>query len=973
MNRLLYACFLFVSLLCHSQSKVDSLNSVFSSSTIDSIKIKTLHQLFWEYQRTSAQKAEGTIHQAIALAKNSENHILLIKGYNLYGDFLRIQSREDSAIVVIRTGIEVSDRFGLKEKKAQGLISLGHCYWQKGDFEMALKAYENSIRAFNDLGIMARAYIGMGAIHSQKGEYTKAMEYYTMASKNFLQLADAANYAIAIGNIGYVQRSLENHRSAIQYFKISDSINSALNNISGQAFAAYNLSVAYKDLGVLDSALSYNKKGLELYSQLGYKKRISYCYFTRGEIQRKKKMIVEALESYQKSLNISTSVDDSVQIGYSSMAVSDMHELLGDPGKSIAYLNDAATVADKMKLDILAMDVHRRLAKHLSSKGEMTGAFAHLERALLLKDSLYTREKRELASEIEAKYQNEQQAKEIALLDSEKELQALQLNKRLGERNAIIVFALLAFLLAILLYNQFRIKQKSNKKLQELDELKSNFFANISHEFRTPLTLIKGPIEYLEQNPDEKMEREDIKMVRRNTNKLLGLVNQLLELSKIDQGKLKLNPTEGDVYKCLRTAASSFNSHAAQRQMDYKVKIPSETLWAAYDRDKLEKIVYNLLSNAFKFNEDGGVVTFQASYQKEELAIQVSDSGKGISEDKLPFIFDRFYQVEHSTTKERTGSGIGLSLSKDLIELMDGTIIVSSKVGKGTFFRVQLPLERIKTHQLLSNHEQPEAKRESLRPFQFSRADKRNVCEILLIEDNEDMRQFMNGQLSKEYRVMEALNGEKGLKMAISKVPDLIITDLMMPKLDGIELCKKLKTDVRTSHVPVIMLTARAGIENKIEGLETGADDYLTKPFDAKELMVRIKNLITQRKRLQDHYVTSGALIGPTKVPTISLDQKFLESVLDLMEKEHSNIGFGVPQMQEALAMSKTQLHRKLKALTNESPGELLRNFRLKRAAQLLSQKADTVTQVAYQVGFNNLSYFAKCFREMYGVPPSSY
>lgn len=974
MKRFLLPCFLLASMLCHTQRKVDSLKSVFSQSKVDSIKIKALQHLFVEYQRGSVQKAEETIRQAIDMAKKPGNQDLLVKGYYLYGDFLRIQSREDSAIVTIRTGIEIADHIDLKKRKAEGLISLGHCFWQKGDFAMALKNYERSITTTEDLGMIARAHIGIGAINSQKGEYTKAMENYTKASNSFLELDDIPNYAVAIGNIGYIQRSLENQRSAIKYFKISDSINTVLKNTSGQAFAAYNLSVVYKDMGVLDSALLYNKKGLELYDRLGYKKRVSYCYFTLGEIQRKEEKIGKALTSYQKSLDISTSIDDSVQIGYSSMAVADMHELLGNRHKSIAFLKDAVKVADSMELDILAMDVHRRLAAHLSFEGDMAGAFAHLEKALLLKDSLYTREKRELASEIEAKYQNEQQAREIALLDSEKKLQTLQLNKRLGERNAIIVLAILAFLLATLLYNQYRIKQKTNKELQELDELKSNFFANISHEFRTPLTLIKGPIEHLEQNPDEKLAREDVKMIRRNTNKVLGLVNQLLELSKIDQGKLQLEPTEGDVYKCLRAATSSFNSHAAQRNMDYRVKIPSGTLWAAYDRDKLEKVVYNLLSNAFKFSEYGEIVAFEASYENEELAIEVSDSGKGISEEKLPFIFDRFYQVDHSLAKEGDGSGIGLSLSKDLIELMDGTITVSSEAGKGTFFKIQLPLEQIKTRLPISVVDQSGSEKTMFpKPFQLSRPDKRNVREILLIEDNEDMRQFIKGQLLREYRVLEAVNGEKGLKIAIAKVPDLIITDLMMPKMDGIELCKKLKTDVRTSHVPVIMLTARAGMENKIEGLETGADDYLTKPFDAKELMVRTRNLIAQRRRLRDHYGNEGPLTNPAKITTSSLDKKFLENVLDLLETQHSNPEFGVPQIQKALAMSKTQLHRKLKALTNESPGELLRNFRLKRAAQLLSQNADTVTQVAYQVGFNNLSYFAKCFKEMYGVSPSSY
>jgi signal transduction histidine kinase/DNA-binding response OmpR family regulator/ligand-binding sensor domain-containing protein len=519
--------------------------------------------------------------------------------------------------------------------------------------------------------------------------------------------------------------------------------------------------------------------------------------------------------------------------------------------------------------------------------------------------------------------------------------------------------------------NQLKIQAE---KLQELDRAKSRFFANISHEFRTPLTLIKGPIEQLEQNFTEKLNMETVKMIRRNANRLLNMVNQLLDLSKIDEGSLKLAPTEGDVYKCLRAAAASFNSHAAQRNMDYRVEIPPGVLWASFDRDKLENIIYNLLGNAFKFSGDGSKITFFAEYTAYGLQIKVSDTGKGISKEKLPFIFDRFFQVDDSNTRDKGGSGIGLSLSKDLVELMDGTITVSSEIDKGTFFTIQLPIQEIKTRQKEVIENIPSPKNPiSKEPFVLSGTDKRNLPTVLLVEDNRDMRYFITEQLIKFYKVNEAINGEEGLQKALAESPDLVITDLMMPKMDGIELCKSLKIDVLTSHIPVIMLTAKAGMDNKIEGLESGADDYLTKPFDGKELLVRTKNLIEQRRRLRELYSNKTIQVHPKKITVTSIDQKFLEKVLELLETNFAEPDFGVPQMQEALAMSKTQLHRKLKALTNEAPGELLRNFRLKRAAQLLAKKADSVTQVAYKVGFNNLSYFAKCFKELYGVAPSSY
>jgi DNA-binding response OmpR family regulator/anti-sigma regulatory factor (Ser/Thr protein kinase) len=485
--------------------------------------------------------------------------------------------------------------------------------------------------------------------------------------------------------------------------------------------------------------------------------------------------------------------------------------------------------------------------------------------------------------------------------------------------------------------------------------------------------LIKGPITRLEQEPDRGLDQEEVRMIRRNTNKVLGLVNQLLDLSRIDQGQLKINSTEGDIFKSLRTSAVSFNSHAAQRGMDYQVDIPSDALWASFDREKLDQIVYNLLSNAFKFSDDGERVGLESRFEKGKLIIRVSDTGRGIPEEKLEHIFDRFYQVDASSTKEQAGSGIGLSLSRDLVELMDGTITVASEEGKGTEFEMHIPIERIKTPLAPSADAEEMPLSAPVGTYDLTEHDTRNLPEVLLVEDNTDMRQFIKDILVSSYRVIEAQNGEEGLRKAIANTPELIITDLMMPKMDGITLCSELKTQLVTSHIPIVMLTARAGTESKIEGLETGADDYIVKPFEARELSARVKNLIAQRQRLREHYRDNQNHIDPSKVTTTSLDQRFLEQVLRLLEERHGDPAFGVADMQQALSLSKTQLNRKLKALTGESPGQLLRNFRLKRAAQLLSQEADTVSQIAYQVGFTNLSYFAKCFKAQYGVSPSSY
>jgi signal transduction histidine kinase/DNA-binding response OmpR family regulator/Tfp pilus assembly protein PilF len=980
---LLLPIFVSFTLLLHAQPRVDSLQLEFRSTTIDSVKIKILLDLFQQYRYDSLHKAEEVALQAIALAQKTKHRRLLAIAYNQYASFLTSQSNPDSAIVVYQKGLEWAERINSNSERQAALTGLGANYLRKGNFKKALDYKDQVVKFAEEIGDqegIAGAHKGMGDIYLELAEYTKAMESYTMASETFLALNNMKGFAITLANIGLIQWKLENFKSSESYLIRSDSIFKELDFQPGRAFVLNNLGIVYKNGGDLDKSITYYAQALDSYKNMGDLHNVGLTNYNIGNVYLDKEDINTAISYYQKSLDLCIQTNDSLHMSYSYKALGDGYHALGNTTKAKYFLLKAIEVGQTIALEIIAMQAYGSLSELYENEGDFSRAYRSLISYNVLKDSLYTREKRELAADIDAKYQNEQKVKEIELLSSEKNIQTLQLEKRVNERNALIALAFVILLVAGLLYNQFRIKQNVNKKLQEADRVKSNFFANISHEFRTPLTLIKGPIEQLEQTPGKTLSRDNIKMITRNTDRVLTLVNQLLDLSKIDGDSLKLETHEGDLNQFLRAITSSFNSLAVHHNIDYTVKIPATTCWAAFDKDKLEKVVINLLSNAFKFSEDGALVFVDVTHDEGAMDIQVSDTGIGIPPEKLPFIFDRFYQADTSATQEREGSGIGLSLAKNLVELMEGTITVSSEVGKGTFFTVHLPLKRIKSHTHNPSENIPIASNSAgklfipgVAPFNLEKSDARNLPEILLVEDNEDMRTYIRSYLIDRYRVTESTDGKAGLQKASDDTPDLIITDLMMPKMDGIELCKRLKSDVHTSHIPVIMLTAKAGTDNKLEGLETGADDYLTKPFDGKELLIRTKNLIEQRQRLRELFSNKDVQIEPKDITVTSVDEKFLKQVLALLEDNFSRADFGVPQMQDGLAMSKTQLHRKLKALTNEAPGELLRNFRLKRAAQLLSKRADSVTQVAYQVGFNNLSYFAKCFKDLYGMAPSSY
>lgn len=508
------------------------------------------------------------------------------------------------------------------------------------------------------------------------------------------------------------------------------------------------------------------------------------------------------------------------------------------------------------------------------------------------------------------------------------------------------------------------------EKLAELDQLKTNLFANISHEFRTPLTLIKAPVDLLELEPEKVITIDEAEMIRRNADRLLRLVNQLLDLAKLDARSLQLELTEGDIFRFFRVEASSFSSLAAQKNIDFQLKIPSRQLWTSFDREKIETILYNLLNNAFKFTPSHGIINLTVEHSQENLHLEVSDNGPGIAPEHQELVFDRFYQIKEGNKPGPGGTGIGLSLCRELVLLMQGQIRVRSYPARGTSFYIDIPMvEIINPPGIWEGPVKPRMlERDPLQTRTHSASEEI----VLVVEDHPEMRKYISSLLQDKYRIIEAVDGKDGLERAIREVPDLIITDTMMPSMDGHEFAQKIKNHECTSHIPIIMLTAKATLENKLTGLAAGVDSYLTKPFNSVELRSSIEALLVERKRLRKLF-SRQLLVAPKEVAVHSLDQQFLEKVLTVLESHYSESTFGVPQMQKALAISKTQLHRKLTAITGQSSGEFLRNFRLQRAAQILAQKGESVTQVAFAVGFENVPYFTKCFKELFGIQPSRY
>ncbi len=530
-----------------------------------------------------------------------------------------------------------------------------------------------------------------------------------------------------------------------------------------------------------------------------------------------------------------------------------------------------------------------------------------------------------------------------------------------------------------------RVKLKHRAEhLSELDNLKTQFFANISHEFRTPITLILGPLKDLYQKTSEGDTKTVLGPVIRNGQRLLRLINQLLDLSKLEAGKMTMQASQTDLVQFIKEIASSYESLAAEKKIKYFFYPEAQELSMYLDNEKIEKVIHNILSNAFKFTkENGEVILYLKVENNQHVVISVRDTGIGIPDHQLDKVFDRFYQVDSSQTRDYEGSGIGMALAKELVELHHGTISVESKEGKGSTFTVRLPLDQkyLRKEEITESADLKKTKTISdgfiSEETRVEAAlEKETVSEsqpvLLIVEDNTDMRYYIRKTLSDNYHIIEASNGKEGVEKAKEVVPDLIISDVMMPEMDGYKLCELIKTNEFTSHIPVILLTAKADQQSRLTGLEYRADDYLLKPFDGDELRLIVRNHIEQKQKMREKF-SREITLEPAQISVSSLDEKFLQKVLALIEAHMEDDSFSIEDFSQEAGYSRMQFYRKIKALAGQGPSQFVRTIRLKRAAQLLSQKSDNVTQIAYSVGFRSLAYFNKCFKEQFGLTPGQY
>ncbi|MEO6721071.1 MAG: two-component regulator propeller domain-containing protein [Ferruginibacter sp.] len=553
---------------------------------------------------------------------------------------------------------------------------------------------------------------------------------------------------------------------------------------------------------------------------------------------------------------------------------------------------------------------------------------------------------------------------------------------------AYIIYALIAAALLLLtrritldrinMRYEVRHQRREAERAQLLDQLKTKFLTNVSHEFRTPLSLVIAPLDKIIKNTEDEEQKKQLNLVQRNAKRLLSLVNQLLDFRKMEVQEMKLHPAIGDIIGFSKDISLSFMDVAEKKNIRFSFTSDVDNLEIFFDRDKVEKILFNLLSNAFKYTHDNGVVSINLAYNRPTdgeddgtLAIEVKDTGIGIPEGMQEKVFERFFQTDVPESMVNQGTGIGLAITKEFVKLHNGIISVKSAPEQGTCFTVLLPAKKINdTPVRTTGSLAPLMPADETMPEQGHKGSKKKT--ILVVEDNEDIRFYLKDNLKGQYKVEEATNGKEGWEKTKIVNPDLVISDIMMPLMDGVELVRKIKAETLTAHIPVILLTAIGSEEKQLEGLKAGVNDYVTKPFTFEILASRIRNLLAQQELLQKRF-QKQIEVNPGEITITPVDEKFLKQALEIVEKNMDNPDFSVEDFSRDMFMNRVTLYRKILSITGKTPIEFIRSIRLKRAARLLEKSGLSIAEIAYEVGFNNPKNFTKAFKEEFRILPSQY
>jgi signal transduction histidine kinase/DNA-binding response OmpR family regulator len=870
-----------------------------------SILFASLDKAAWLEKNKNSDEAVKEYKKALKRLENSEKYKITINDY--LADIYKRNSQIDSATYYTNKSIVIAKRIKNDLIIASEFLKLGNYAFYMNDFKNAFIQYSksDSICAKND-----------------------SLRISSFRAKIY-------NY------LGYAVRKTHGYDKTLEYYLKSKELYKKLNDTHGEQEINIGLAQLYTNEGKYIEALPLLNEAVKFQKTNAKDNAYTYAIICRGYLLIKMKRFEEAERDYQEYYDISFQGNDITKKKWAMGYLAYLYKSKKDYNKAEQFYNKTLDMCkddyDSNKLSMYEEIID--LYKETDNTNKLVETYSEY---IKLRDTLDKENKNKEIFELETKYQTEKKEQEIKLLSE------------VAQKQKIIYLSIVGLLIALgtFLFFGYRNKIKTAAKINELNELKSRFFANISHEFRTPLTLIKSPVQSLQNEIKDENQKIKLNLIDKNSNRMLELVDQLLELSKLDSGKLQLILKEVNISSFLNSIAEPFQYQAKENKIEFETSVAKTEQNYSIDKDVVEKITTNLLSNALKYTAENEKISFDSTIDNNQLKLIVSNSGTTIKKEEVSKLFERFYQKKEN----QQGIGIGLALVKELVELYNGTI--ETKIENGILsFVVTLPIQSA-TRNTIENEE--------------IIIDSKELPILLVVDDNQDIREVLKELFKTNFHVIEAKDGEQALHLALKEIPDCIISDVMMPKMNGFEFAKAIKSNELTSFIPVVLLTAKTSDEAHLEGLKSTADAYLTKPFNNDIVKETVNQLITERKKLHDRY-SQELVLKPTDIVINSVDEKFLEKLQIILNEELSNADFTSDDFASKMGISRMQLHRKLKSLLGVSATEFLRKERLKMAAHLLEKGNGNISEIIYSVGFNDVSYFNRCFKEMYHCTPSEY
>lgn len=847
-------------------------------------------------------------------------------------------------------------------------------------FEEALRTHSEGLRQAESIGDTlewVQALNNIGTDYRRMGVLDAAQEYHYRAWTLSEECADTSftakkNRVVSLNGLGNIYMTLGNYERADSTLHMALKGEQELNSALGQAINYANLGSIFEHRGQTDSAWVYYRKSMALNTEAGSDLGISLCHTYFGSLYEKAGQYERARGEYETAYRLMQASKDEWHALNSLIALAGIYHATGNGTKELEYLDRAKQVAEGIKSPEHLAEIHTLYYKHYKETGDCRSALVSYEKAMVMQDSVLDMEKVN-------RIQNASLSIERNRQEREKNDMMLRLEQeRTAKRTGYIVFALVVFsllgLVALLLYIQ-RIRKRNHQTLKRLSSLRENFFTNITHEFRTPLTVILGLSHDLQATNAAEV-RDKAQTIERQGKGLLTLINQLLDISKIKSAVGNADWRNGNITAQLTMIVETYRDYARNRNIDLQF-FAKDTVEMDFVPDYVNKVINNLLSNALKFTPEYGKVNVTMWREGERLLIDVEDTGQGMDEETLAHVFEPFYQGESDTPN--IGTGVGLALVKQIMDAVEGTVTAESTVGRGTVFHLSVPIRNEAKQRITATSEThtpllPEAGM----PLADNEGED-SQCRLLVIEDDRDIAAYIGSQFSGRHAVSYATNGRDGLDKALDLVPDLIITDLMMPGIDGLEVCRQVRGNEITDHIPIIVVTAKITEEERIRGLEAGADAYLAKPFNAEELCTRVEKLIEGRQLLRKKYAQMMTAHQDDEEEEATqrraADLRFLAKVSDVIYLQlNRGKDIEVSQIASAMCMSDRQFYRKMNALTDSTPTVYIQRVKIKKAKSLLDGDSQmSFREIADKCGFNDYSNFVRTFKNTYGVTPTEY